>query len=146
MTAEAIYREAHISLAPPLPCREALLSRRGRLQQPQQHRSMFLSDMHLGTRMCRPDLILSFLDAHRAETVYLVGDIVDNWHPLTKNWSAAHHQVLRRLLDCLRQARELSICPETMMHFFGHMSAAASPESRSSEMPFISQLTGDVCW
>ncbi|MBU2359655.1 MAG: UDP-2,3-diacylglucosamine diphosphatase [Alphaproteobacteria bacterium] len=118
MTAEAIYREAQISLAPPLPCREALLSRRGRLQQPQQHRSMFLSDMHLGTRMCRPDLILSFLDAHRAETVYLVGDIVDNWHPLTKNWSAAHHQVLRRLLDLPQTGSRVVYLPGNHDAFF----------------------------
>jgi UDP-2,3-diacylglucosamine pyrophosphatase LpxH len=65
---------------------------------PGRHRAIFLSDMHLGTRMARPDLILAFLDLHVADTVYLVGDIVDNWHPLHRNWRPDHHAVLRRLL------------------------------------------------
>ena len=61
------------------------------------HRAIFLSDMHLGTRMSRPDLILDFLNTNSAETVYLVGDIIDTWHPLSKNWTPQHHEVMRRL-------------------------------------------------
>lgn len=91
--------KADVSLAPPLPVRTLSRPHRRRTHQPERHRAIFLSDMHLGTRMCQPELILAFLDAHHAETVYLVGDIVDNWHPLGRNWSSAHHKVLRRLLD-----------------------------------------------
>lgn len=66
------------------------------------HRSNFLSDMHLGTRLSRADLILEFLRAHDAGTLCLVGDIVDNWYPLSRNWRTAHHDVLRRFLELPR--------------------------------------------
>lgn len=82
------------------------------------HRSIFLSDMHLGTRMSRPDLILEFLDTHTAETVYLVGDIVDNWHPLSRNWKSAHHQVLIRLLDLPQTGTRVVFIPGNHDAFF----------------------------
>ncbi len=43
-------------------------------------RSLFLSDVHLGTRGCQADRLLDFLRHHEADTIYLVGDIVDGWH------------------------------------------------------------------
>ena len=42
-------------------------------------RALFISDVHLGTRGCQADKLLDFLRHHDAETVYLVGDIVDGW-------------------------------------------------------------------
>jgi len=41
--------------------------------------NMFLSDVHLATRGCRADALLDFLQHNDAETIYLVGDIVDFW-------------------------------------------------------------------
>lgn len=64
-----------------------------------RHRAIFLSDLHLGARMCRPSALLEFLDHNIADTIYLVGDIVDNWDPLSPNWTTDHHRVLRRLLN-----------------------------------------------
>ena len=55
--------------------------------------------MHLGARMCRPDEILKFLDRNVADTIYLVGDIVDSWDPLSPSWTPDHLRVLRRLLE-----------------------------------------------
>lgn len=86
--------------------------------QLRHHRAMFLSDMHLGTRMSCPDLILDFLDQNSADTVYLVGDIVDNWHPLKRNWTAAHHQVLRRLLDLPQTGTRVVFLPGNHDDFF----------------------------
>lgn len=57
---------------------------------------MFLSDLHLGARACRPDLILGFLERNTADTIYLVGDILDIWHPLTA-WSAVHDRVVEKI-------------------------------------------------
>jgi UDP-2,3-diacylglucosamine pyrophosphatase LpxH len=68
-------------------------------RQQRRHRSIFLSDLHLGTRQSRPDLVMSFLARNTADTIYLVGDIVDNWHPLAGNWRADHHAMMRHLLD-----------------------------------------------
>ena len=47
--------------------------------RPARYRTIFLSDLHLGTRGCQADLILDFLRHNDADTVYLVGDIVDGW-------------------------------------------------------------------
>lgn len=42
-------------------------------------RTIFLSDIHLGTRACQADRLLAFLRVHEAEYVYLLGDIIDFW-------------------------------------------------------------------
>ncbi|PKB25763.1 UDP-2,3-diacylglucosamine pyrophosphatase LpxH [Novosphingobium kunmingense] len=62
-------------------------------------RTIWISDIHLGTRGCNADLLLDFLRAHECETLYLVGDIVDGWR-LRKGWywPDAHNEVVRRVL------------------------------------------------
>jgi UDP-2,3-diacylglucosamine pyrophosphatase LpxH len=45
------------------------------------YRSIWISDFHLGTDACRAEALLDFLRHHQAEKLYLVGDIVDGWHP-----------------------------------------------------------------
>ena len=42
-----------------------------------QYRSVFISDVHLGSADCQADYLLDFLDNVSCETLYLVGDIVD---------------------------------------------------------------------
>ena len=63
------------------------------------HRTLFLSDLHLGALGSRADLILSFLRANRAETYVLVGDILDLWHPLLPHWTEEAQLVLEHLRD-----------------------------------------------
>ena len=50
-----------------------------------QYRSIFISDIHLGTRGSRADLLMEFLSRADCETLYLVGDIFDGWR-LRKSW------------------------------------------------------------
>ena len=50
-----------------------------------QVRAMFISDVHLGMKPIRVGQLTEFLRAHDAETIYLVGDIVDGWR-LAKSW------------------------------------------------------------
>ena len=66
---------------------------------PRKLRALFLSDIHLGSRACRSDRLIEFLRRHRADVIYLVGDIVDGWR-LRANWywPAAHDEILRELL------------------------------------------------
>ena len=70
----------------------------------QRFRTLFISDVHLGTRGCRADLLLDFLRHHEADTIYLVGDIVDCWR-LRRSWywPQTHNDVVQKLL---RQARK----------------------------------------
>lgn len=66
------------------------------------HRGLFLSDLHLGALGSRSDLILSFLQHNHADTYFLVGDILDLWHPLLPHWTEDAQQVL----DHLRQRQQ----------------------------------------
>ena len=50
------------------------------------YRTIWISDVHLGTRACKAGALLDFLRHHTAESLYLVGDIVDGW-----NWGPAWH-------------------------------------------------------
>ena len=46
---------------------------------PRKVRSLFLSDIHLGTRACQADRLLDFLRQYDCDNLFLVGDIVDFW-------------------------------------------------------------------
>ncbi len=62
-------------------------------------RTVWISDVHLGTRGCNAALLLDFLASIECETLYLVGDIVDGWR-LRKGWywPDEHNEVVRRVL------------------------------------------------
>jgi UDP-2,3-diacylglucosamine pyrophosphatase LpxH len=66
-------------------------------------RSIFLSDIHLGTRACQADQLLSFLRHHEAEQIYLVGDIVDFWS-LSRGiyWPELHNTFVQKILKRAR--------------------------------------------
>ena len=67
-------------------------------------RALFISDVHLGTRGCQADKLLDFLRHHEADTLYLVGDIVDGWALRSSwYWPQQHNDVVQKLL---RQARK----------------------------------------
>jgi UDP-2,3-diacylglucosamine pyrophosphatase LpxH len=64
-----------------------------------RYRTVWISDVHLGTRGCKAEMLVDFLRSFEADQVYLVGDIVDGWS-LRKGWfwPDAHNEVVRRLL------------------------------------------------
>jgi UDP-2,3-diacylglucosamine pyrophosphatase LpxH len=64
------------------------------------HRTIFISDTHLGTRGCKAGLLADFLAHNHCQTLYLVGDIIDGWR-LKQNWfwNAAHTAVLNQILQ-----------------------------------------------
>ena len=71
---------------------------------PQRVRTLFLSDIHLGTRGCQADKLLDLLRLYEADTIYLVGDIVDGWQLKSAwYWPQLHNDVVQKLL---RQARK----------------------------------------
>lgn len=75
-------------------------------------RAMFISDVHLGTKGCQADLLLDFLRHHEAETIYLVGDIVDFWR-LKRGWywPQAHNDVTQKLLRKGRKGARIVYIP-----------------------------------
>ena len=69
-----------------------------------QFRTLFISDVHLGSRAAKADFLIDFLRHHEAETIYLVGDIVDGWRLRRSwHWPQTHTDVVQKLL---RQARK----------------------------------------
>jgi UDP-2,3-diacylglucosamine pyrophosphatase LpxH len=61
-------------------------------------RTLFISDLHLGTKGCQVGQLLHFLINHNAETIYLVGDIIDAWRLDARwYWPEEHNAVLRVL-------------------------------------------------
>lgn len=73
-------------------------------QHTQRYRTLFISDIHLGTKGAQAEALLEFLKLHEAETIYLVGDIVDGWRLRSSwYWPQAHNDVVQKLL---RQARK----------------------------------------
>jgi UDP-2,3-diacylglucosamine pyrophosphatase LpxH len=75
-------------------------------------RTIFISDMHLGTRSCRAELILSFLRKYDAETLYLIGDIIDGWR--LKNswyWPELHDEVLRVIMGKVTKGSRVVYIP-----------------------------------
>jgi UDP-2,3-diacylglucosamine pyrophosphatase LpxH len=76
-----------------------------------RHRSLFMSDMHLGASHCRSDRIVDFLTSHDAETIYLVGDIFDKGFGIGSNWTPGHDSVLRVLMGRVREGRRIVFIP-----------------------------------
>ncbi len=80
--------------------------------EPRHYRTLFLSDIHLGTRGCQAELLLDFMRYNDAETIYLVGDIVDGWR-LRRSWywSQAHNDVVQKLLRKGRKGARIVYLP-----------------------------------
>ena len=64
------------------------------------YRSIFISDVHLGTKDCKAEQLNNFLKHHTCETLYLVGDIIDGWKVAQNKWrwKQSHTNVIRRVL------------------------------------------------
>jgi UDP-2,3-diacylglucosamine pyrophosphatase LpxH len=77
-----------------------------------RYRTIFLSDIHLGTRGCRSDFLVDFLRRVECERLFLVGDIVDGWR-MRKSWywDASHDEVIRMLLRAARNGTEVTYIP-----------------------------------
>ena len=64
-----------------------------------RYRTIWISDIHLGTRGCNAAMLIDFLDSVDSDTIYLVGDIIDGWRLKRRfYWPAAHNDVVWRLM------------------------------------------------
>ncbi|MER5172685.1 UDP-2,3-diacylglucosamine diphosphatase [Thioclava sp. GXIMD2076] len=70
--------------------------------RPRRVRTLFVSDLHLGAWGSQAGRFLEFLRQTEAETIYLVGDILDIWHGGKPNWSATHDAVMDELRARIR--------------------------------------------
>ncbi|MEQ8345135.1 MAG: UDP-2,3-diacylglucosamine diphosphatase [Sneathiellaceae bacterium] len=77
-----------------------------------RYRTLWISDIHLGTRGCKADYLLEFLKFTESETLYLVGDIVDGWR-LRRSWywHQSHNDVIQKLLRKARKGTRVIYVP-----------------------------------
>ena len=74
-----------------------------------KYRTIFISDVHLGTRDCKADQLNNFLKHNSCETLYLVGDIIDGWK-IQQNklrWKQSHSNVIRRILGLAKHGTKV---------------------------------------
>ncbi|WP_340313002.1 UDP-2,3-diacylglucosamine diphosphatase [Rhizorhabdus argentea] len=75
-------------------------------------RTIWVSDIHLGTRGCNAQMLIDFLDSTDSETMYLVGDIIDGWR-LRRSWywPAAHNDVVWRVMKRAKRGTRVVFIP-----------------------------------
>jgi UDP-2,3-diacylglucosamine pyrophosphatase LpxH len=75
-------------------------------------RTVWISDLHLGTPGCQAEALLDFLRDVQCQTLYLVGDIIDGWQ-LRRSWywPQAHNDVVQKLLRKVRKGTRVVFVP-----------------------------------
>ncbi len=75
-------------------------------------RALFLSDIHLGSRACRAEQLLSFIRDYEPEYLFLIGDIIDFW-AMSRSvyWPASHNTVVQKILRKARHGSKVFLIP-----------------------------------
>ena len=77
-----------------------------------QYRTIWISDVHLGTRGCNAGMLIDFLDHVDSETMYLVGDMIDGWRLKKKfYWPDAHNDIVWRILKRAKRGTQIVYIP-----------------------------------
>jgi UDP-2,3-diacylglucosamine pyrophosphatase LpxH len=78
----------------------------------QRVRTVWISDLHLGTPGCQAEALLTFLKSVECDTLYLVGDIIDGWQ-LRRSWywPQAHNDVVQKILRKARKGTKVIFVP-----------------------------------
>lgn len=92
------------------------------------YRSIFISDLHLGSYRADAEAVLAFLSAHRCETLYLVGDVIDLWSlRRSAGWRPQHLAVVRRLAELAAAGTRIVIIPGNHDGPLLHLAGLALP-------------------
>jgi UDP-2,3-diacylglucosamine pyrophosphatase LpxH len=76
------------------------------------YRSIFISDVHLGTKGCQAELLLDFIKHVECDALYLVGDIIDGWKLRGGwYWPQAHNDVVQKILRLARKGVKVVYIP-----------------------------------
>lgn len=75
-----------------------------------KYKSIFVSDIHLGTKDSKADLLNDFLKLNTCENLFLVGDIIDGWRVQQKkwHWKKSHTNFIRRVLTLSRDGTNVT--------------------------------------
>jgi UDP-2,3-diacylglucosamine pyrophosphatase LpxH len=76
------------------------------------YRTIWISDLHIGSTQCQADVLLDFLKRNESEKLYLVGDIIDFW-ALSKKvyWPREHNTIIQKILRKARHGTQVIYIP-----------------------------------
>ena len=77
-----------------------------------RYRSIWISDVHLGTKGCKAEFLFDFLRHNDSDHLYLVGDIIDGWS-LKRSWywTQHHNDVIQKVLRKARKGTRVTYIP-----------------------------------
>ncbi len=117
-----------------------------------KYRTIWISDIHLGTRGCNADMLIDFLDHVDSECLYLVGDIIDGWRLKKKfYWPENHNDIVWRILKRAHRGTRIVYIPgnhdEMFRQFngfdFGGVEIRRSAEHETADGRKLLVLHGD---
>ena len=117
-----------------------------------RHRTIFISDIHLGTRGCKAEILADFLAHNDCETLYLVGDIVDGWQIKRRwYWNEAQSRVVAAMLRKLDGGTRVVFIPGNhdefarayAGRFFGGIEIMSETEHETADGKRLWVLHGD---
>lgn len=78
-----------------------------------QVRSIFISDVHLGTSACKAGILLEFIKEYEADHLFMIGDIIDFWAMKrgTIRWTADQNTVVQKILRRARHGEQVVFIP-----------------------------------
>ena len=77
-----------------------------------RYRTIWISDVHLGTRGCNDRMLIDFLDHVDSDTLYLVGDIIDGWRMKKRfYWPERHNAIVRRVMKRAKHGTRVVYIP-----------------------------------
>jgi UDP-2,3-diacylglucosamine pyrophosphatase LpxH len=116
-------------------------------------RSIFISDIHLGTPGCQAGRLLDFLRHTESQYLYLVGDIIDGWQLKRRwYWQQSHNDVIQKVLRKARKGTRVTYIAgnhdEAMRHFvglaFGGIDIRAEAEHLTARGQRLLVIHGDL--
>ncbi|HEX4332796.1 MAG TPA: UDP-2,3-diacylglucosamine diphosphatase [Usitatibacter sp.] len=120
---------------------------------PLRFRSIFISDIHLGTSGCQAERLLDFLRHTDSKHLYLVGDIIDGWQLKRRwFWNQAHNDVVQKVLRKARKGTQVTYIAgnhdEAARQFlglaFGGIEIRAEAEHRTADGRRLLVIHGDL--
>jgi len=117
-------------------------------------RSIFISDVHLGTRGCKADFLLDFLKHTESDKLYLVGDIIDGWRlKRTWFWHQSHNDVVQKILRKARKGTDVIYVPgnhdefarDYVRHDFGPIKLKRNVIHKTADGKRFLVMHGDEC-
>lgn len=81
-----------------------------------KHRTLFIGDIHLGSRNCKAERLYNFLCGNDADAIYLIGDVFDG--NMNRRWPAFHDNILQVLCEKALKGTKIIFIPGNHDSFF----------------------------